>query len=259
MPRKNTTVLPISLPPRGSSRDQAAEYVGVGTTKFDDWVDQIEKAGRRLTYSIGKRKLYDRLRIDTAINEQLDSEEAASDDAYALKGRPHERGSRRGHRQASIPASTRTRTGTETCASTSGAAPGHHKVRVQERIGSPEFDQRYGELLAQSDAGAFKPEKQGAPKPRTLRWLARSTRSHNSSSCVSQHRRPSPEGLDAIYAEPVAPGAKETFGDAPLASFTASRRQSCATCKRMCPRAPTAGCDPRSSPPLLRYAPQLRP
>ena len=83
MPRKNTTVLPISLPPRGLSRDQAAEYVGVGTTKFDDWVDQIEKAGRKLTYSIGKRKLYDRLRIDTAINEQLDSEEAASDDAYA--------------------------------------------------------------------------------------------------------------------------------------------------------------------------------
>ena len=99
---------------------------------------------------------------------------------------------------------------------------GHHKVRVQERIGSPEFDQRYGELLAQSDAGAFKPEKQGAPKPRTLRWLG----TKYASSAQFEQLDPSTQTvakrvLDAIYAEPVAPGAKETFGDCPLASFTA--------------------------------------
>ena len=31
--------LPASLPPRGLSRVQAAEYIGIGATKFDEMVD----------------------------------------------------------------------------------------------------------------------------------------------------------------------------------------------------------------------------
>jgi hypothetical protein len=48
---------------------------------------------------------------------------------------------------------------------------GHRKVRVVERIGTPEFDGRYEKLLKQGEAGAFKPPPRDAPIPRTLRWL----------------------------------------------------------------------------------------
>ncbi|WP_199902420.1 AlpA family transcriptional regulator [Azospirillum sp. B4] len=33
------SVLPPSLPPRGLSREQAAEYIGIGTTLFDRMVE----------------------------------------------------------------------------------------------------------------------------------------------------------------------------------------------------------------------------
>jgi predicted DNA-binding transcriptional regulator AlpA len=60
---KLTSVLPASLPPRGLSRVQAAEYIGVSPTKFDELVAQgaMPKPKR-----IGARTVWDRLKLDQA-------------------------------------------------------------------------------------------------------------------------------------------------------------------------------------------------
>jgi len=57
------SVLPISLPPRGLSRVQAAEYIGVGPTKFDQMVNdgRMPKPKR-----IDTRLVWDRQRLDEA-------------------------------------------------------------------------------------------------------------------------------------------------------------------------------------------------
>ena len=55
--------LPASLPPRGLSRVQAAEYIGVGVTKFDEMVvdGRMPKPKR-----IDGRTVWDRIKIDEA-------------------------------------------------------------------------------------------------------------------------------------------------------------------------------------------------
>lgn len=57
------SALPASLPPRGLSRVQAAEYIGVGATKFDEMVAD----GRMpLPIRIDSRTVWDRHKIDEA-------------------------------------------------------------------------------------------------------------------------------------------------------------------------------------------------
>jgi predicted DNA-binding transcriptional regulator AlpA len=71
---------PLSYPPRGMSRDEAARYVGVSATKFDDLV----AAGRMpQPKRIDGRVVWDRLRLDAAFSE-LDERVNVID---ALKGR----------------------------------------------------------------------------------------------------------------------------------------------------------------------------
>jgi predicted DNA-binding transcriptional regulator AlpA len=55
--------LPPSLAPRGLSRVQAAEYIGIGATKFDELVASgtMPKPKR-----IGGRTVWDRVRLDEA-------------------------------------------------------------------------------------------------------------------------------------------------------------------------------------------------
>jgi predicted DNA-binding transcriptional regulator AlpA len=55
--------LPPSLPPRGLSRVQAAEYIGVGVTKFDEMVGdgRMPKPKR-----IDGRVVWDRIKLDAA-------------------------------------------------------------------------------------------------------------------------------------------------------------------------------------------------
>lgn len=56
----------ISYPPRGLSRDEAARYVGVGTTKFDEMVaDKRMPKPKR----IDGRTVWDRIAIDAAFSE----------------------------------------------------------------------------------------------------------------------------------------------------------------------------------------------
>jgi predicted DNA-binding transcriptional regulator AlpA len=69
-------VLPISCPPRGLSRVQAAAYVGVGVTLFDEMVDD----GRLpKPFTANSRKLWDRLKLDAAIDALSDSAERDND------------------------------------------------------------------------------------------------------------------------------------------------------------------------------------
>jgi len=55
------SVLPVSLPPRGLSKPCAAEYVGIGVTKFDELVADGRMPAPRL---IDTRKVWDRLELD---------------------------------------------------------------------------------------------------------------------------------------------------------------------------------------------------
>jgi predicted DNA-binding transcriptional regulator AlpA len=72
--RNSLSCLPPSLAPRGLSRVQAAEYIGVGVTKFDEMVGdgRMPKPKR-----IDGRIVWDRVKLDEAFD--------ALDDAAALK------------------------------------------------------------------------------------------------------------------------------------------------------------------------------
>lgn len=60
----------LSYPPRGLSREEAARYIGVGATLFDEMVEdgRMPKPKR-----IGKRVVWDRLKLDAAFSD-LDGE-----------------------------------------------------------------------------------------------------------------------------------------------------------------------------------------
>lgn len=63
--RNVCSVLPSSLPPRGLSREQAASYVGVGTTTFDQMVkDRLMPR----TKEIKSRRVWDRSQLDRAFD-----------------------------------------------------------------------------------------------------------------------------------------------------------------------------------------------
>jgi len=68
-------VLPLSLPPRGISRVEAARYVGVSPTTFDDMV----KDGRMpKPKRIGARTVWDVRALDIAF-DALPSDDAPAD------------------------------------------------------------------------------------------------------------------------------------------------------------------------------------
>ncbi|MDX0422558.1 MULTISPECIES: helix-turn-helix transcriptional regulator [Sinorhizobium/Ensifer group] len=57
---------PLSYPPRGLSHEEAARYIGVGTTKFDEMV-----ADRRMPKprQIDGRTVWDRVELDIAFSD----------------------------------------------------------------------------------------------------------------------------------------------------------------------------------------------
>lgn len=66
------TILPISLPPRGLSRVQAAAYIGVSPTLFDEMV----KDGRMPeAKKINSRTVWDRIALDAAFSALPGSED----------------------------------------------------------------------------------------------------------------------------------------------------------------------------------------
>ncbi len=67
-------ILPLSLPPRGLSRVQGAVYVGVGTTKFDEMVEDGRMPAPK---QVDGRNIWDRLGLDESFTA-LPSEEDAN-------------------------------------------------------------------------------------------------------------------------------------------------------------------------------------
>jgi predicted DNA-binding transcriptional regulator AlpA len=67
MPRYDA--LPTSLPPRGLSREAAAQYVGISTVNFDEMVEdgRMPKPKR-----IDSRKVWDRRALDLAFDALTD-------------------------------------------------------------------------------------------------------------------------------------------------------------------------------------------
>jgi integrase len=101
------------------------------------------------------------------------------------------------------------------------------RVRIHEPIGSPEFDQRYYELLRLSAAGGLKPARQSTARVGTLRWLCElylASPAFKELAPTTQRVRRT--RIDDMCAEPIAPGADEVYGDFPLAGFTVPSRTS---------------------------------
>ena len=69
---KKPSALPPSLPPRGLSREQAAEYVGVSESHFDTMVNEglMPKPKRS-----GKRTIWDLLAVDQAFSRLPNEDE----------------------------------------------------------------------------------------------------------------------------------------------------------------------------------------
>ena len=65
MVRKTVSCLPLSLAPRGLSRVQAAEYIGIGVTKFDEMVNDGRMPRPK---RIDGRTVWDRVRLDEAFD-----------------------------------------------------------------------------------------------------------------------------------------------------------------------------------------------
>ena len=68
--RYSVSCLPPSLAPRGLSRMQAAEYIGVGVTKFDEMVGDGRMPRPK---RIDGRVVWDRVKLDEAF-DALDDE-----------------------------------------------------------------------------------------------------------------------------------------------------------------------------------------
>ena len=64
---------PICYPPRGLSREEAARYVGVGTTKFDEMVTDGRMPRPK---RIDGRLVWDRLKLDAAFSDLPDDDRA---------------------------------------------------------------------------------------------------------------------------------------------------------------------------------------
>lgn len=69
----------IAWIPRGLRREEAAYYIGVGTTKFDQLVaDRRMPKGRRLD----GRVVWDRIELDMAFSDLASADENAIDGAF---------------------------------------------------------------------------------------------------------------------------------------------------------------------------------
>lgn len=73
----------LSYPPRGLSREEAARYVGLGATKFDEMVKEgkMPKPKR-----VGSRTVWDRVALDIAFTDLPDVDSGNFfDRLYAVK------------------------------------------------------------------------------------------------------------------------------------------------------------------------------
>lgn len=75
----------LSYPPRGMDRIEAARYIGVGVTKFDEMV-----ADKRMPHpkKVDGRMVWDRIQLDAAFTDLPSREDAVNKiDAILARGR----------------------------------------------------------------------------------------------------------------------------------------------------------------------------
>jgi predicted DNA-binding transcriptional regulator AlpA len=78
MPRASARIETIAWVPRGLCREEAAYYIGVGTTKFDQLVaDRRMPRGKK----IDGRTVWDRVQLDMAFTDLDTADENAIDAA----------------------------------------------------------------------------------------------------------------------------------------------------------------------------------
>jgi len=65
-------ILPVSLAPRGLSREEAAAYLGIGVTLFDQLV---REGSMPCAIHIKARRVWDRKKLDAAFEAMRDEEE----------------------------------------------------------------------------------------------------------------------------------------------------------------------------------------
>ena len=76
IPKHRFSRLPVNLPPRGLSRDEAAAYFGISTTLFDRLVGEGRMPRPIRIYG---RLVWDRSRLDSAFEALSDHPSAAND------------------------------------------------------------------------------------------------------------------------------------------------------------------------------------
>jgi integrase len=99
---------------------------------------------------------------------------------------------------------------------------GHRKVRLREKVGSPEFHREYQTLAVPNAARDEREAKPKPPTPNTFRWLCLKFFDSTDFKLLdpkTQHVRR--QVLEHTWDEPIAPGANEKFGDFPLSRMTA--------------------------------------
>lgn len=79
MKRGSENPLPLSLPPRGLSREQAAAYVGVSPSLFDMLIKDGRMPGPK---RINSRVVWDRLKLDVAFEALADTDASNADDEW---------------------------------------------------------------------------------------------------------------------------------------------------------------------------------
>ena len=72
---------PIAYTPRGLSRDEAARYIGVGSTKFDEMVSDGRMPRPK---RVDSRTLWDRVALDLAFTDLPDAGSAHFFDGLAV-------------------------------------------------------------------------------------------------------------------------------------------------------------------------------
>lgn len=101
---------------------------------------------------------------------------------------------------------------------------GFPKIRIREVLGTSEFETRYRELVAKSDAGQVIVDEPALsrPVPNTWRWLCVEYMKSSAWAQLDRSTQGPRRGiLESTFDEPVHPGAKETFATFPLARMSA--------------------------------------
>jgi len=74
-------ILPLSLAPRGLSREQAAAYVGISPSLFDTLIKDGRMPGPK---RINSRVVWDRLKLDAAFEALADTNDGSTDDQWKV-------------------------------------------------------------------------------------------------------------------------------------------------------------------------------